>query len=58
MFGIFRKKSKTEVLMEKVRKLQEEAYRLSSTDRKAADAKTLEAEELLKEIEYLAGKAD
>lgn len=58
MFGIFRKKSKTEVLMEKVRKLQEEAYRLSSTDREAADAKTLEAEELLKEIEYLAGKAD
>ncbi len=44
--------------MEKVRKLQEEAYRLSSTDRKAADAKTWEAEELLKEIEYLAGKAD
>ena len=44
--------------MEKGRKLQEGAYRLASTARKPADAKTLEAEELLKEIEYLAGKAD
>lgn len=53
MFGLFKKKSKTEVLMEKYKKLQEEAFILSKTDRKAADAKLSEAEEVMKEIEGL-----
>ncbi|MBK6785367.1 MAG: Lacal_2735 family protein, partial [Saprospiraceae bacterium] len=53
MFGLFKKKCQTEVLMEKYKKLQEEAFRLSKTDRKMADAKLLEAEEMMKEIEKL-----
>ncbi len=53
MFGLFKKKSKSEVLLEKYKKLQEEAFRLSSVDRKAADAKLGEAEEVMKEIEGL-----
>jgi len=53
MFGIFKKKSKAEVLMEKYKKLQEEAFRLSTVNRAAADEKLKEAEEILKEIESL-----
>ncbi|MBK6565157.1 MAG: Lacal_2735 family protein [Saprospiraceae bacterium] len=57
MFGLFKKKSQIEVLMEKYKKLMEESFRLSKSDRKAADAKLLEAEEMMKEIENLsAGK--
>lgn len=54
MFGLFKKKSKSELLLEQYKKLQEEAYRLSTIDRKAADAKTMEAEGIMKEIEALA----
>lgn len=53
MFGLFKKKSKSEVLMEKYKKLQEEAFRLSTVNRAAADEKLKEAEEILKEIESL-----
>ena len=53
MFGLFKKKSETEVLMEKYKKLQEEAFRLSKTDRKTGDARLFEAEEIMKEIERL-----
>jgi hypothetical protein len=53
MFGLFKKKSETEILMEKYKKLQEDAFRLSKTDRKMADAKLFEAEEMMKEIEKL-----
>ncbi len=53
MFVLFKKKSETEVKMEKYKKLQEEAFRLSKTDRKMADAKLFEAEEIMKEIEKL-----
>ena len=40
-------------MKKKVSQLQEDAYHLSRTDRKAADAKLAEAEVLLKEIERL-----
>lgn len=56
MFGLFKKKSEVEVLQEKYAKLMEEAYKLSSQDRKKGDAKTAEAEEVLKKIEALKAK--
>ncbi len=54
MFGLFKKKSKKDVLNKKYEKLMEEAYRLSKTDRKASDLKRSEAEDILKEIDALA----
>jgi hypothetical protein len=53
MFGIFRKKSEKEKLQEKYRKLMEEAYRLSHSNRKASDEKTAEADVLLRKIESM-----
>ena len=53
MFGLFKKKSEKEKLETEYKKLIEEAYRLSHTDRKASDAKTAEADAVLKKIEAL-----
>ena len=54
MFGLFKKKSELEKLQEQYKKLQEESFNLSKTDRKAADAKAMEAEEIMKKIETIA----
>jgi hypothetical protein len=53
MLGLFKRKSEKEKLQDQYRKLLEEAHRLSTTDRKASDLKTAEAEELLKRIEAM-----
>ena len=53
MFGLFKKKDPTEKLRKKHKQLLEEAFRLSKTDRKASDAKTAEAAEVMKEIEKM-----
>jgi hypothetical protein len=53
MFGLFRKKSAKDKLQEKYRKLMEEAYRLSHSNRKASDEKTAEAEAILRRIEAM-----
>ena len=53
MFGIFKKKSEKEKLMQKYKALLQEAYKLSHTDRKAADLKTAEAEEIFQKAEKL-----
>ncbi|MEL6388879.1 MAG: Lacal_2735 family protein [Bacteroidota bacterium] len=54
MFGLFKKKkSPIDQLRNKHAKLLEEAFALSKTDRTAADAKTAEAEEVMKQIEEL-----
>lgn len=53
MFGIFKKKSKIEVLEKKYHSLLKESYRLSTLNRKASDAKSVEADQVLKEIENL-----
>lgn len=53
MFGLFKKKSEKEKLQEEYKNLVEEAYKLSHTDRTASDAKTAEAEEILKKIDAL-----
>ncbi|MGB0885171.1 MAG: Lacal_2735 family protein [Chitinophagales bacterium] len=53
MFGFLKKKTPQEKLNEKYQKLMEESFKLSKTDRKAADAKVAEAELILKEIDAL-----
>jgi len=53
MFGLFKKKSRKEVLEKKYRQLMEEYHRLSHTDRKASDAKYAEANEVMEELEQL-----
>jgi hypothetical protein len=53
MFGLFKKKSEKEKLSAEYKKLMEEAFNLSKTDRKASDAKTAEADAILKKMEAL-----
>jgi hypothetical protein len=53
MFGIFKKKSPIEKLEAKYQKLMEEAYRLSTINRRESDQKTAEANEIFKQIEAL-----
>lgn len=53
MFGWFRKSSPIEAMKKRHRQLEEQAFALSRTDRKASDALTAEAEALWKEIEVL-----
>jgi len=53
MFGLFKKKSKKDVLNAQYKKLLEEAYKLSTSNRTKSDAKYAEAEELMKKIETL-----
>ena len=50
MFRLFKKKSKVDKLNSKYKKLLEEAYKLSTINRKMSDAKAEEAAELLKVI--------
>lgn len=52
--GLFRRKSEKEKLQAKYKKLVDEAYKLSHSDRRASDLKTAEAEEVLKQIDALA----
>ena len=52
MFGLF-KKDPVEKLEKQYKKLLEESHRLSHQDRKAADQKMQEAEEVAKEIDKL-----
>lgn len=53
MFGLFKKKSKIEILQEKYQKLTNEAFILSKTNRTESDKKYAEAEEVQNEIEAL-----
>ncbi len=53
MYGIFRKKSESEKLQEKYRKLMEEAHKLSHINRKKADDKLYEAEQVMKKLEQI-----
>ena len=53
MFGLFKKKSEKEKLEEKYKKLMEEGFKLQSINRSDSDQKYLEADKVLKEIEFL-----
>jgi len=50
---MFWKKSPKEKLTKKYKQLMQEAFELSKIDRQKSDAKTAEAEEVMKEIEAL-----
>ena len=52
-FGIFKTKSQKQKLEDKYKALLQEAFRLSNVNRRAADQKTAEAEEVMKQIEAL-----
>ena len=49
--GLFKRKTEKEKLQARYKKLMEEAYKLSHTDRKASDLKSAEADAILKRIE-------
>ena len=53
MLNIFKNKSKTEKLNTQYKKLLEESYKLSTTNRRLSDVKVAEANEILKQIESL-----
>lgn len=53
MFNIFKKKSEKEKLQAQYDKLLNEAYVLSSTNRKMSDQKTFQANEILEKLEKL-----
>ena len=53
MFGIFKKKSEIDKLDAQYERLMKEAHRLSTSDRRASDAKAAEADKLLKRIAIL-----
>ena len=56
MFGLFKKKSEIDILREQYKKLQEESFRLSKTNRSESDKKLAEAEDVYKKIEALKQK--
>lgn len=51
--GIFGGKSEKEKLQKQYEKLTKEAFKLSHTNRKAADEKTIEAEKVMQKLEKL-----
>ena len=53
MFGLFKKKSKTEKLQDKYKSLMKEWHALSSINRAESDKKYAEAEDISKQIEAL-----
>lgn len=58
MFKFFRKKSELEKLQSKYKSLLKESFELSKINRTKADEKTLEAEEILKEIDAIKNKSE
>ncbi len=56
MFGLFKKRSEIDKLNDEYKKLLKEAYNLSTSNRKLSDAKTAEADKVLKQIEQLEKK--
>jgi hypothetical protein len=53
MFGLFKKTTELEKLQKQYKKVLEESYVLSHSNRAASDQKAVEADEILKKIELL-----
>ncbi|MGB0391408.1 MAG: Lacal_2735 family protein [Salibacteraceae bacterium] len=51
MFGLFKKKSEVDKFNDKYKELLKQAHDLSTSNRKLSDAKTEEANEVIKRIE-------
>lgn len=56
MFGLFKQKTEVDKLNIQYKKILEEAYQLSTSNRKLSDLKYAEANELLKRIDQLSNK--
>jgi hypothetical protein len=56
MFGLFKKKTQREVLLQRYKKLMKESHSLSTTDRVKSDQKFAEAEELMNKLDILEKK--
>ena len=53
MFGLFKRKTETEKLQDRYKKLMAEWHDLSSIDRSASDAKYAEAHKVLDQLDEL-----
>ena len=53
MFNLFKKKSELEKLEVQYKKLLDESYKLSHTNRKQSDQKSAEANQILNQIEKI-----
>ncbi|CAI8159587.1 Lacal_2735 family protein [Flavobacteriaceae bacterium] len=53
MFGLFKRKTETEKLQNRYKKLMAEWHDLSSIDRSASDAKYAEAQKVLDQLDEL-----
>lgn len=53
MFGLFKKKSELDKLQDLYKKLLEESYKLSTSNRSESDKKQAEAHAVLQQIEVL-----
>ncbi|MDG1056266.1 MAG: Lacal_2735 family protein [Flavobacteriaceae bacterium] len=53
MFGLFKRKTETEKLQNRYKKLMAEWHDLSSIDRSASDAKYAEAQKVLNQLDEL-----
>ena len=51
--GLFKRTTEREKLQKKYEKLLQESFKLSKSNRQASDAKQVEADEVLKQIEAL-----
>ena len=56
MFKLFKKKTELEKLEIEYRKLLEESFNLSKSDRKLSDSKYVEANKIMEKIELLKAK--
>lgn len=56
MFGLFKKKTEREVLLEQYKKLMTESHRLSTIDRSKSDEKFAEAESVMSKLDKLEEK--
>jgi hypothetical protein len=53
MFSLFKKKTAEEKLRDTYKQLMADAYKLSTSNRRASDAKRAEAEKIAEELERL-----
>lgn len=53
MFGLFKRKSEREKLLEKYKKIKEQAFIMSKTNRKASDKLEKQAYDILHKIESI-----
>jgi len=56
MFGLFKKKTEREVLLEQYKKLMKESHSLATTDRTESDVKFAEAQYIIDKVDKMDAK--